>query len=107
MKGHYLRIGLAVIVTALVTYVFFPVNAEHTTSLQSSVRTSTAAVSGAKSVKSANTDSAKHKQTRKTSNHNSTELAKSGEPKIEPDKTLRKEQSPTRSGPPSKMYGGM
>jgi hypothetical protein len=104
MNLHYIKIGLAVIVVAVVTYVFFPANAEHMASMKPATGTGAA---GDKNVKAASTASAKQKKIQKKSSHKSSEQAKASEPKIEPDKTLRKENTASRSGPPSKMYGGM
>ena len=100
MKLHYIKIGASVLAVALVTYVFFPVNARH--------MTPTSTQAGAASArKTTHAASARTKPTHKQSNHHSTALAKDSGQQIEPDKTLRKQQSPNRSGPPSKMYGGL
>jgi hypothetical protein len=97
MNVQYLKLGTSVLAIALATYVFFPVNARHTTATSAQP----AAASGAVA-KNSRATSAQHKPVRKTAAQ-----AKASELKIEPAKTLRKQQSANRSGPPSKMYGGM
>ena len=107
MNLHYIKTGAAVIVMAILTYVFFPVSAERTATKKPTSRTAQASTQQTNKVNATRTASGKQKQIKKKSIHKSAALAKQSEQKIEPDKTLRKEQTSSRSGPPSKMYGGI
>jgi hypothetical protein len=114
MNLHYIKTGLAVMAVAIVTYIFFPVTASHNQSLSQTAQTTAAA--GQKSVsqsatnndKSRRTETAKQKHIKKKSSRKSESLAKGTSQQIAPETTLRKtETARGRSGPPSKMYGGL
>lgn len=114
MNLHYIKIGMAAIVVAMVTYIFFPVSAKPNKSLSRPAQTSAATAqksaseSANNNVKSARTETAKQKHSKKKSSHKSESLAKASGQQIAPETTLRKtETARRRSGPPSKMYGGL
>jgi hypothetical protein len=103
MNFHYVKIGAAVVAVALLTYVFFPVSAIHDKAITQARQTAQVA----RHTKSVRIITAKRKHNGAKAKANSTELAKSGGHAIELEKNLRKSQTRSRSGPPSKMYGGL
>lgn len=105
MNLQMIKIGGVVMVMALVTYVFFPANAE--LAKQGKASTQINAAPATNTPQSARAESGKPKNVQKKSSTKQMTVARRSEPPIEPEKTLRKNQKPNRSGPPSKMYGGM
>ena len=109
MNLKYLKLSVVAIALALVTYIFFPVSAKHTKQTMASSAQKSESVHADFHVKAAQTKTDKRQHPRKKSKSKSHALAKAkakGQ-KIEPEKTLRQEQTSSRSGPPSKMYGGL
>jgi hypothetical protein len=105
MDLNHLKIGVVVIGAALLTYVFFPVTAKPGKAISQSGKTSVTAVrrDQSKLAQTRTVKPAKHK-----SHVRKSKTRHVAEARIEPDTTLRKEGiHHRRSGPPSKMYGGL
>lgn len=94
MNMQMIKVGTIVIVVAVVGYIFMPGKASSGKAQLKAQQTASAS----------STTSAKHK----TQTHKSKKKTLRQEARIEPDTTLRKETNiDRRSGPPSKMYGGL
>ena len=102
MNFQYLKISVVAIGAAVLTYIFFPIGAQSSKPLTHS----TTAASGTK--QAAADQAAKAKQDRHNLQVKKSTRQSAAQAKIEPDTTLRKERiRHKRSGPPSKMYGGL
>lgn len=105
MNMYYVKTGIMVIGLALLTYIFFPVSTK-----QGNVLTQSGQPTATRNHRD-QSSTARPSSTRQTMPG---KLAKKSgkkrvtEARIEPDTTLRKEgDRRRRSGPPSKMYGGL
>jgi len=101
MKLQVMKTGALVVGMAVLTYIFFPVNAKPGKGQALPGQTISAASHRTKSKTNTvrnDTQASQNKADRKTVK----------EARIEPDLTLRRESRSRRhSGPPSKMYGGL
>lgn len=113
MNQQYIKIAGAALAMLLVVYIFFPVSAKQGGQPEQATPAPVASATSNKSEPAANksaqakAEQAKAKSSKKTSPAKSSSTTKSTAQKIEPDKTLRKAETKGRSGPPSKMYGGL
>ena len=107
MNLKYLKLSVVAIALVLVTYIFFPASAKHSKRSMAASAQKSASKHTDNHVKAAQTKTDKRQHPRKKSKSKSHALAKANGQKIEPEKTLRQEQTSSRSGPPSKMYGGL
>ncbi|MBI1422508.1 MAG: hypothetical protein GC149_03505 [Gammaproteobacteria bacterium] len=92
MNIRYIKTGALVIGLGMVSYIFFPVNGQADKQVTRSTN----------SVQTNSTRPAKV-----TSRKSDTPRRHVTEARIEPDTALRKSAPKRRSGPPSKMYGGL
>jgi len=101
MKLQVMKTGALVIGMAVLTYIFFPVNARPGKIPAHSGQAISAASHRTKpETKTARND--------KQASQNKADRKTVKEARIEPDLTLRRESRSRRhSGPPSKMYGGL
>lgn len=108
MTLQYLKIGGMVLAIAIVTYSFIP-GVEHIKAISTMPSHSTAATQSTakKQRKTAQSGSANTKRVQKPSIQKSKTDSAQNKQEIAPAMTLRKKQTANRSGPPSKMYGGL
>lgn len=113
MNQLYLKIAGVTLVLLLALYVFFPVGARQDKPGANTVSTSTVKSETAKAEQPAKTTGPASKPQTATARSKQPATGKSQPARqakakqIEPDDTLRKAESKSRSGPPSKMYGGL
>jgi cytoskeletal protein RodZ len=113
MNQQYIKIAGLTLAIFLAVYIFFPVSAKQSGKPEQATPAPVASVTpnnsepAANKSEQANAEQAKAKSSKKTSSAKSSTSTKSTAQKIEPEKTLRKAETRGRSGPPSKMYGGL
>ena len=113
MNQQYIKLAGLALGILLVLYVFFPTSARVGTDPSQPSQTTTASSHEDKSAKATDKSSqtsaaeVQAKSSKKASSKKSSAKTNSTAQKIEPEQTLRKAEVKTRSGPPSKMYGGL
>jgi len=113
MNQQYIKIVGITVSVLLVLYIFFPLNAKQVSNSVSPGQASAVSAKQGDSVKQADkpaqaaSGQTQAKTTKQNSSKKSSTQSKSTMQKIEPEQKLRKAESKTRSGPPSKMYGGL